>query len=105
MDSSELQQLLSSQGNSQDTTIGQINSTINSLMPLLQLSLIIGAILTIIVVIYFVVNIIQKQRQHAAIMRIDKNLQRLVDHQIPATASEEHEKPADNSPQHDIEQK
>lgn len=54
------------------------------LMPLLSLIFIVSIVLTIIVIILFIVNIVQKQRQHAAIMRIDENLQLLVDNQNPA---------------------
>lgn len=52
------------------------------LMPLLSLLFVVSIIVTVILVIFFLVNTIQKQRQHAAIMRIDKNLQRLVDDKL-----------------------
>ena len=73
MDSSELQSLTSN-GSTPDTS-----SLLNSVMPIIQIASILGIILTIIIIIYFIVNIVQKQREHAAIMRIDKNLQKLVD--------------------------
>lgn len=50
-------------------------------MPLLTIALIVGAVLSVVVVIFFIINIVQKQRQHAAIMRIDRNLQTIVDSQ------------------------
>lgn len=49
------------------------------LMPVLSLLFVVSIIATVVIVIFFIVNTIQKQRQHSAIMRIDKNLQRLVD--------------------------
>lgn len=73
--SSELQSLLSSSG----TGTPDASSLLGPLMPILQIATIVGIVLTIIIILYFIVNIVQKQREHAAIMRIDKNLQKLVD--------------------------
>jgi hypothetical protein len=81
MNESDLQRLLDSytinQGNN------PLNQLIEPLLPLLSLFFIIGIILTIVVIIVFVVGAVQKHRTHAAILRIDKNLQRLVDAQLP----------------------
>ncbi len=74
MNNSELQSLLSSNGGSPDAS-----SLLGPIMPILQIASVIGIVLTLIIILYFIVNIIQKQREHAAIMRIDKNLQKLVD--------------------------
>lgn len=73
--SSELQSLLSSSGNNTP----DVSSLLGPIMPILQIATIVGIVLTIIIILYFIVNIVQKQREHAAIMRIDKNLQKLVD--------------------------
>lgn len=79
MNQSELQQLLSSQ--TQDSG-SLIEGILEPLVPMLTILLTIGALLTILIVILFIVSIVQKQRQHKAIMRIDKNLQLLVDTKI-----------------------
>lgn len=85
MNQSELQQLLSNQ--SQDSG-SLMEGMLEPLMPMLTLLFTIGTILTIIIVILFIVSIVQKQRQHNAIMRIDKNVQRLVDAKLPAQPQE-----------------
>jgi len=51
-------------------------------MPLLTLLAGLSIVLSIAFIVYAIVNTVQKQRQHAAIMRIDKNLQKLVDMRV-----------------------
>ncbi len=82
MTESEIQQLLQNQtggGTGIPDTSSILNSALEPLMPLLTITLIVGAVLTVIIVIFFIINIVQKQRQHSAIMRIDRNLQKIVD--------------------------
>lgn len=89
MDSAELQNLLqNSSGTGTPNTSKLFESALEPIMPLLSLFFVISVVLTVVIVLYFIINIVQKQRQHKAILRIDKNLQRLVDAQLPV------EKPA-----------
>jgi hypothetical protein len=87
MNASDLKQLLDSQsgGTSQADLI---NQAIAPMMPMLKLLFVGGIILSIIVAIYFIINLVQKQHTHRAILRIDKNLQRLVDNQLGPEESE-----------------
>jgi hypothetical protein len=91
MNQSDLQQLLSGSQSTIDPTEA-INKALAPMMPMLSVLFVIGTVLSVILVIYFIVNLVQKQHTHRAILRIDKNLQRLVDAQLPT------EKPADNTP-------
>ncbi len=79
----DLQQLLQNQsgGGSQPLfdPSTMLTTALEPLMPILTLLFYVGIGLTVLIVIFFIVNIFQKQRQHAAIMRIDRNLQKLVD--------------------------
>ena len=74
---SSLEQLLS---NSQ-SNFNPLENILEPIMPMLQLFLVLTVILSVVIVVYFIVGTVQKQRQHAAIMRIDQNLQKLVDRQ------------------------
>lgn len=82
MDPAQIEQLLSSS----NSNANPINDMLQSMMPILSLLFIVSIILTVVIIIFLIVNTIQKQRQHSAIMRIDKNLQRLVDAKFGATA-------------------
>lgn len=93
----QIQSLLGGQNDGSSTLTNPFGNILDQFMPLLQLLLILGVVMTVVIVIYFIVNTVQKQRQHAAIMRIDKNVQKLVDLQQPASA------PVDNSPAPDPE--
>lgn len=75
MDRTELQQLITDQTDG----VNPIVELLEPLMPILSLLLVVGVILSVVIIILFIINIVQKQRQHSAIMRIDKNLQQLVD--------------------------
>jgi len=81
MDSSQIQSLLS---NAQSSGADPIGSLLEPLMPLLTLLAGLSIVLSIAFIVYAIVNTVQKQRQHAAIMRIDKNLQKLVDMRVEA---------------------
>ncbi len=81
MDSSSLQSLLS---NAQNSGADPIGSLLEPLMPLLTLLAGLSIVLSVAFIVYAIVNTVQKQRQHAAIMRIDKNLQKLVDMRVEA---------------------
>lgn len=83
MTESEVQQLIDGNTPTIPDTSKIIESALEPLMPLLTIVIIIGIILSVVVVIYYIVSIIQKQRQHKAILRIDQNLQRLVDAKFP----------------------
>lgn len=85
MNESDLQQLLSNQT---DKGSELISKTLDPLMPMLSLFFIVSIVLTIVVIIAFIISAVQKHRTHKAILRIDKNLQKLVDAQIPTTAPE-----------------
>lgn len=56
---------------------------VEQLMPILTVFVIIIALFTLIVIVLTVLNAVQKYRQHKAIMRIDQNLQKLVDDKFP----------------------
>lgn len=84
MNQSDLQQLLSSQT---EKGSDAISKALDPLMPMLSLFFIISTILTVVVIIAFIIGAIQKHRTHKAILRIDKNLQKLVDAQFPASKS------------------
>ncbi|MDB5184172.1 MAG: hypothetical protein JWO07_853 [Candidatus Saccharibacteria bacterium] len=79
--SSQLLNTLTSGSNGGSST-SQVLSGIQSQMGLL---LWVGTIASIIVTIMFVVYLIYKMRVQSAILRMDKNLQRLVDYQVPKT--------------------
>lgn len=84
MTESQIQELLQTQTNGSSAGSGDLLTTLlQPLMPMLTLLFVASIILTIVVVVFFIINIVQKQRQHAAIMRIDRNLQKLVDRQTP----------------------
>lgn len=93
----QIQSLLGGQNDGSSTLANPFGNILDQFMPLLQLLLILGVVMTVVIVIYFIVNTVQKQRQHAAIMRIDRNVQKLVDLQQPAST------PVDNSPAPDPE--
>lgn len=76
----------------------QSQKFIDSVMPILQFAMVFGAIVSIIVVVYLIISMVQKHRVHTAILRIDKNLQKLVDVQVPAATpatTEVTEKPSE----------
>lgn len=86
MTETELQNLIQDQTQTIPDTDSLLQSALEPLMPLLSLLLVAAVVLSVVIVLYFVVNTIQKQRQHKAIMRIDQNLQRLVDAQFAKSA-------------------
>jgi uncharacterized protein YacL len=88
MTETQIQELLQNQTGDSGVGTGLgsgdiLSSLFEPLLPMLTLFFIISIILTIIIVIFFIINVVQKQRQHAAIMRIDRNLQKIVDNQAP----------------------
>jgi hypothetical protein len=83
MSEAEIQQLLQNQTQTLPGTSSILESALEPLMPLLSLLFTVTIGLSAIVVLYFIINIIQKQRQHKAILRIDQNLQKLVDARFP----------------------
>lgn len=83
MSEAELQQLLQNQTQAVPNTSAIFESVLEPLLPLLSLMIAVGVGLSVVMVVYIIVNIIQKQRQHKAILRIDRNLQKLVDAQTP----------------------
>lgn len=83
MTEAEIQRLIENRTPTIPDTTTIMQSALEPLMPLLSLLFIVAIGLSAIVVLYFVINIIQKQRQHKAILRIDRNLQKLVDAQLP----------------------
>jgi uncharacterized membrane protein len=88
----------------------QANNATNLLSGLQQqLSwlLLVGGIVSIVLTILFIVHIVYKMRVERAILRIDKNLRKLVDMQVPAIEKVEASTPTpDTLPDStDIEQK
>lgn len=61
----------------------QITAFFDDLKGQLQLFIFITIILSAVIAVVMIINVIQRWRSHAAIMRIDKNLQKLVDATIP----------------------
>ena len=108
MDQDSLNSLLGGTQNSQSQASDQLQHTLTAIQPQLQLFLIISTILTVIICIAFLVNAIYKMRVERAILRIDKNLEKLVKHQVPVPVVEEassEPEPVSEAPQEDIEQK
>jgi len=99
MDTSERQQLLQlllgggSTGSGQDSGSGAIGSQLTSgiidqLQPQLQLFFVISTIITVLILVIFIVNLVYRLRVERAILRIDKNLQKLVGDQEVAAATD-----------------
>lgn len=61
----------------------QITAFFDDLRGQLQLFITITIIVAVISTVVMIINLIQKWRSHVALMRIDKNLQRLVDATTP----------------------
>lgn len=101
-----LNSLLDGSQNSQTQAQDQLQNTLHALQPQIQLFLIISTILTIIIAVGFLVNAIYKMRVERAILRIDKNLEKLVKQQIPAVEESTAEtNQSSEIPEEDIEQK
>lgn len=75
-----------------DTSLTNTNDMVlkalEPLMPLLTLFVVLSIIFTIVAIISFIFSSIQKRRTHKAILRIDQNLQKLVDAQTPKVENE-----------------
>jgi hypothetical protein len=63
-------------------TNASVDKAVASLQPILTAGLVISIILTIIFSVYLIVSYVHKWKVQSAILRIDKNLQKLVDFQI-----------------------
>lgn len=61
----------------------QITAFFDDLRGQLQLFITVAIILSVISAAVMLMNLVQRMRSHAALMRIDKNLQRLVDATAP----------------------
>ena len=94
-----LSTLTGNSGGTQQFTDQMIRDLQNTLAPFL----IISVIVTFVIVIYLVISAVHKWRVQSAILRIDSNLQKLVDlglkHGSPQEGS------VSTTPQEDIEQK
>jgi hypothetical protein len=64
----------------------QISQLMDKIQPMLQLLIVISTLLTIALIVLYLFNSIHKWRVNRAILRMDKNLQLLVDAQIPTPA-------------------
>lgn len=88
---------------------GDSSNLLSNLQAQLTWLLWIGTGVSIIVALLFIVSLIHKMRVQSAILRIDKNLQRLVDVQVPAAEEAAVPAPVDKTleiaAQQDIEQK
>lgn len=61
----------------------QVTAFFDDLRGQLQLFITIAIILAVISAVVMIINLVQRMRSHAALMRIDKNLQRLADAAAP----------------------
>jgi hypothetical protein len=85
---------------------GQSIQIPQNLQNMLQVFLILSVVATVIVCLYLVVSAIHKWRVQSAILRIDDNLQRLVDAQLrPVSAKEGIGEPAESLDEKLVEQK
>ncbi len=67
---------------------GQTSDTIQQLQGTLQSYLWIGLVFSGLMLVLVLINVLHKMRVHAAILRIDKNLQKLVAIQVPEVKKE-----------------
>lgn len=65
-------------------TQDQLHALLQSIQPQIQIFLTLGIIMSVVVFIGLLINSIYKIRVERAILRIDRNIQRLVDYQVPA---------------------
>ncbi len=83
-------------------TQDQLRTLLESIQPQLQLFLTLGIVMSVVIFIGLLINSIYKIRVERAILRIDRNIQKLVDYQIPAKkapveAPAEADEPADST--------
>ena len=64
-------------------TQDQLRVLLESIQPQLQLFLALGIVMSVVIFIGLLVNSIYKIRVERAILRIDRNIQKLVDYQVP----------------------
>lgn len=87
MNDSYLQELVQGQSDGVSSSVSDsIGKTLEPLMPIITTLIAVSVILTIVLLIAFIINIVQKHRTHTAILRIDRNLQLLVDAQLGKSA-------------------
>lgn len=94
-------QLLNSLANGSQAstaTQDQLHSLLQSIQPQLQILLVLGIVMSVTVFLGLLINSIYKIRVERAILRIDKNIQRLVDYQVPAKKAPE-QAPVKNEPE------
>jgi uncharacterized membrane protein len=96
-DSSLLSQLGGSSSSAGDT--------LQSIQGAIQAAFWIGLVLSVILTIVFIIYAIYKMRVQSAILRIDKNLQKLVDFQVPAVEQVEEPQQTQKSEENTDEQK
>ena len=99
MEDQLLNSLTSSTQSASDTQ-DQLRTLLESIQPQLQLFLTLGIIMSVVIFIGLLINSIYKIRVERAILRIDRNIQKLVDYQVPAKkapieVSAEADEPAD----------
>ena len=88
MNESYLQELVQGQSDGVSNSISDsIDKMLEPLMPMITVLIAVSIVLTIVLFIAFIINVVQKHRTHTAILRIDRNLQLLVDAQLSKPTS------------------
>lgn len=106
MDPTTSQQVQQSLGQTQQQTQQiqqQIDSLMGSVQPMLQILLVVSVLATIAFILFYFMHMLHKWRVEKAILRIDKNLEKLVAAQVPVVAEEKPETDK-SSDKNDIEQ-
>ena len=88
MDSYLQDRLQTAMDSSLSNTNEMVLKALEPMMPLITLFVVLSIVLTVVAIIAFVISAIQKHRTHKAILRIDQNLQKLVDAQTPKAGNE-----------------
>jgi len=88
MNDSYLQESVQGQSDGVSSSVSDsIGKMLEPLMPMITILIAVSIILTVVLFVAFIINIVQKHRTHTAILRIDRNLQLLVDAQLGKPAS------------------
>lgn len=88
MDSYLEDRLQTAMDSSLSNTNELVMKALEPMMPLITLFIVLSVIFTVVAIVAFIFSSIQKHRTHKAILRIDQNIQKLVDAQTPKAESE-----------------
>lgn len=95
MDQQDLTSLTSgASAQAQSQSQQQIDTVFNKLQPQLQILTAVGVLLTIVIIIVSIVNALYKWRVERAILRMDKNLKKLLEAQVATPTGA----PVENTP-------